>query len=97
MTKLLSVTHSTASGKKYTAKFELNDGRLKTVHFGAAGMGDYTLTHDTEQRARYRKRHEKDLHTSDPTRAGYLSYFILWGNSTNIHENINSYKKRFHL
>lgn len=97
MTKLLSIKHSSAEGKKYTAIFELNNGRQKTVHFGAAGMDDYTIKHDTEQRARYRKRHEKDLHTSDPTRAGYLSYFILWGNSTNVNENISAYKKRFHL
>jgi hypothetical protein len=97
MVKLISVTRSTASGKKYTALFEMNNGRQKKVHFGASGMDDYTLTHDEEQRARYRKRHEKDLHTSDPTRAGYLSYFILWGNSTNINTNIAAYKRRFHL
>ena len=97
MTKLLSIKHSIKEGKKYTAIFELNNGRKKTVHFGAKGMDDYTLKHDIEQRSHYRKRHEKDLHTSDPTRAGYLSYFILWGNSTNVSKNISAYKKRFHL
>lgn len=97
MVKLLLVKRSSVSGKKYTAVFEMNNGRQKTVQFGASGMDDYTLTHDIEQRARYRKRHEKDLHTSDPTRAGYLSYFILWGPSTSINENITAYKKRFHL
>ena len=84
-------------GKNILLYLKMNNGRQKSVHFGAAGMDDYTITHNAEQRARYRKRHEKDLHTSDPTRAGYLSYFILWGNSTNINANVSAYKRRFHL
>jgi len=97
MTKLVSIKKSSAKGKKYTATFELSNGRKKTVHFGSAGMDDYTLRHDKDQRARYRARHHKDLHTGDPTRAGYLSYHILWGNSTNIHQNISAYKRKFHV
>jgi hypothetical protein len=58
-------------------------------------MDDFTITKDKEQRARYRSRHKKDLQTGDPTRAGYLSWYILWGNSTRRRENIASYKKRF--
>ena len=60
-------------------------------------MDDYTKTKDKEQRARYRKRHKKDLKTGDPTRAGLLSYFLLWGESTNLRENIARYKKKFNL
>ena len=78
------------------ATFE-TDGHRKTTHFGASGMDDYTLTHDTEQRARYRARHRKDLDTHDPTRAGLLSWYILWGNSTSRRENISAYKRRFNL
>ena len=33
----------------------------------------------------------------DTTRAGYLSYYILWGESKSIRQNINSYKRRFNL
>ena len=47
------------------------------------------------QRSRYRSRHRKDLSTGDPTRAGYLSWHILWGSSTSRRENIASYKRRF--
>ena len=97
MVKLLGVKHSNSAGKKYTATFQMSDGRQKSTNFGAAGMDDFTLTGDLKQRRRYRARHEKDLDTSDPTRAGYLSYFILWGNSTNINENIAAFKKRFEL
>ena len=74
-----------------------NDGRTKTTHFGAKGMDDYTITHDKEQRARYRERHAKDLKTGDPTRAGYLSYEILWGDSTSRQVNIRRYRGKHNL
>ena len=79
------------------AKFETDTGRTRRVHFGARGMDDYTKTHDTEQRTRYRTRHAKDLKTGDPTKAGFLSYYILWGDSTSLQQNISAYKKRFNL
>jgi hypothetical protein len=60
-------------------------------------MDDYTLTHDKDQRERYRKRHEKDLQTRDPTKPGFLSYYILWGNSTSRQQNIQAFKRKFHL
>ena len=91
------IKKSNKSGKKYMAIFEKDNGRTKTTHFGAAGMKDYTLTGDKERRRLYRQRHSKDLRTNDPTRAGYLSYYILWGESKSIRQNINSYKKRFNL
>ena len=95
--KLLSITPSTKPEKKLMAKFQTDSGRSKTTHFGAKNMGDYTLTHDKEQRDRYRTRHAKDLKSGDPTRAGYLSYYILWGDSTSRTTNIAAYKKRFNL
>jgi hypothetical protein len=60
-------------------------------------MDDFTLTRNKQQREFYRIRHMKDLHTHDPTAAGYLSMFILWGNSTSMKENIKEYKKMFNL
>jgi hypothetical protein len=91
------IKKSDKAGKKLMATFTKDNGRTKTTYFGSAGMDDYTLTKDKEQRARYRQRHKKDLQTKDPTRAGYLSYYILWGDSTSRQENIRSYKKRFNL
>lgn len=88
---------SDKSGKKLMAVFTKDNGRTKTTHFGAAGMDDYTITKDKAQRTRYRTRHKKDLQTKDYTKAGYLSYYILWGNSTSRAENIKAYKKRFNL
>jgi len=91
------IKRSNKSGKKYMAIFTKDNGKRKTQHFGAAGMKDYTLTGDKERRRLYRQRHRKDLSTNDPTRAGYLSYYILWGDSKSIRQNINSYKNRFNL
>jgi hypothetical protein len=95
--KLLSVTPSTKDDKKWKAVFQQDTGRTKTTHFGQAGADDYTVTKDKEQRERYRMRHHKDLKTNDPTKAGYLSYWLLWGDSTNLKTNISEYKKKFNL
>ena len=88
---------SSKPNKKLMAVFTKDNGRTKTTHFGAKGMDDYTITKNKEQRSRYRQRHKKDLQTGDYTRAGYLSYYILWGNSTSRAENIKAYKSRFNL
>ena len=94
MRKLVKVIKSDRVGKKWKAVFDV-DGRSKTTHFGAAGMQDYTQHHDKERRERYRARHKKDLETGDPTRAGFLSYYLLWGDSTSFQENLASYRRRF--
>ena len=91
------IKKSDKSGKKYVAIFKKDDGTSKKTYFGQAGAPDYTLTGDKERRRLYRQRHKKDLNTNDPTRAGYLSYYILWGESKSIRQNINSYKRRFNL
>ena len=60
-------------------------------------MDDYTLTKDKDQRDRYRQRHAKDLKTKDPSKAGFLSYYVLWGDSTSFNENLKNYKSKFNL
>ena len=93
----LKVSKSDKKEKKYKAVFTYPDGKTKTTHFGAAGMTDYLISKDKERRSRYRKRHKKDLNTNDFTRAGYLSYYILWGEETNLRDAVKAYKKRFNL
>lgn len=91
------IKKSDKPGKKLMAVFTRDNGRTKTTHFGQAGAPDYTITKDKEQRKRYRSRHKKDLQTGDYTRAGFLSWYILWGPSTSRQENIRSFKSRFNL
>ena len=93
----LKVSRSNKKDKKLKAVFTFADGKTKTTHFGAKGMSDYTIHKDKERRARYRKRHKKDLKTKDYTRAGYLSYYILLGDKTNLTDAVKDYKKRFKL
>ena len=91
------IKKSDKAGKKLMAVFTKDNGRTKKTYFGQAGAPDYTITKDKKQRTRYRTRHKKDLSTGDYTRAGYLSYYVLWGSSTSRKDNIAAYKKRFNL
>jgi len=91
--KLLKVVEARNPAKKWRAEFSDN----KSVEFGQANAPDYTLTKDKAQRDRYRARHKVDLLTDDPRRAGFLSYYILWGDSTDMGRNIATYKRMFGL
>jgi hypothetical protein len=93
--KLVKIEKASDGVHKFKAIFD-NDGRSKTTKFGAVGYTDYTLSGDKEKRALYRDRHSKDL-KGDATKAGYLSYYVLWGDSTSMATNIASYKKKFSL
>jgi len=92
--KLVRVVKSDKPLKKYKAVFKDDKGNYKEVHFGAAGANDFTLTGDLKARDNYWVRHKKDLLTNDPTRAGYLSLFLLWNKPT-IEASIKDYKKQF--
>jgi hypothetical protein len=89
----MKLSKSNDGKHKWVAEFK-NGKRTK---FGALGMDDYTKTRNKTQRSRYRARHKKDLATHDPTRAGLLSYYLLWGNSPSIKANKRIYEKRFHV
>ena len=95
--KLLSVKSLKSGKKKYEAKFQIEKSngktRNKTIKFGAKGMSDFTIHKDTERRDRYISRHKKDLRTNDPTRAGYLSMYILWNKKT-FKASLADYKRR---
>lgn len=87
---------STRDGKKLMAIFQLDNGRTKTTHFGSAGMDDYTLTKDKEQKSRYIERHRRRENWNSPMTAGALSRYILW-NKTSKGASIADYKRRFKL
>ena len=93
MTKL-QILKSDNPGKKWKAVFTKDDGKTKTVHFGSSMHQDFTQHKNLERRRLYRQRHEKDL-KGDPMRAGYLSYYILWGDSTNLQTNLKAFKNKF--
>ena len=98
MVKLV-VSKSDRKGKRFKAVFTYEDGKTRTTHFGLKNPkgGTYIDHQDKDIRRRYRARHKQDLKTKDYTRAGFLSYYILWGNETNLKDAVKSYKKRFNL
>ena len=91
------VEKGTAKNKKLKAIFYDGDKKMRTVQFGDSRYGDYTLTKDKEQRKKYKERHKKDLAKGNYMSAGHLSYYILWGASTDREKNIRAYKRRFKL
>ena len=95
--KLISITESSKPDKKLQAVFETDSGRTKTIHFGARGMNDFTITGDKDARERYIARHSANENFEKPDTAGSLSRYILWGSSKSRAKNIAEYKRRFNL
>lgn len=96
MPKLISITTSTNPKKKLMAKFQMENGRTKTTHFGAAGMSDFTMNKDETRKASYLARHRATENHQDPTTAGALSRWVLW-NKPSRAASIADFKRRFNL
>ena len=98
--KLISIKPLKTGNKKYEAKFEITNknGKItkRTTKFGAKGMSDFTKHKDINRRDRYISRHKKDLRTKDPTRAGFLSMYILWNKKT-FKASLADYKRRLNV
>jgi hypothetical protein len=84
------------SAKKWQIKVESPSGRTKTVQFGARGYQDYTQHKDKARRDNYRSRHRND-NIDDPTSAGFWSWHVLWGDSTDIKKNLTAVKRKYRL
>lgn len=93
----LKIVKSHLANKKLDAIFTYDDGKTKTIPFGATNFSDYTIHHDKNRRTRYITRHNKNEEFNDPMTAGSLSRWILWGDSINLETNIRSFKKKFNL
>ena len=66
----------------------------KTVHFGAAGMSDYTKHKDKERKERYLARHKNNEQWNNTLTAGFYATNILWNKPT-ITESIRDTNRRF--
>ena len=94
--KLIKISKAPKSSRfKYFAFFNKNGKEIKRG-FGANSYSDYTIHKDKNRRNRYIKRHLKDLKTNDPTRAGYLSMYVLW-NYPSLTKSISDYKRRLNI
>ena len=91
------IKKSTNPEKKYMAIFyDDSKKKVKTTHFGAAGMSDYTKHKDPERKKRYLARHKARENWDNYMSAGSLSRYILWGEPT-FRASVNKYKERFNL
>ena len=94
------IKKSTNPNKKYMAIFydTVNGKRkkVKTTHFGAAGMSDYTKHKNLERKRRYLTRHRRRESWNNYMSAGALSRYILWGETT-LRASIQKYKEKFNL
>jgi hypothetical protein len=93
---LVAIEPSKMKTKKYTAIFYDGDKKVKTIHFGSAGMSDYTIHKDDKRKERYLKRHEKNENWDDYMTAGALSRWLLWSKKT-FKSSLSEYLKKFNL
>lgn len=70
--------------KKYTVILRYDDGKTKTVQFGAAGMSDYTKHKDASRKKNYVSRHaaRENWSKSGIATAGFWSRWLLWNQTT---------------
>lgn len=98
--KYVKLIKSQIEGKKYTAIFYDDErNKIKTTHFGASGMMDYTKfaadIRDNRKQA-YISRHKNNEKWNDPMTSGSLAFHILWNKPT-ILASYNDYLKKFNL
>ena len=93
----VKISKSKNPKKKYMAVFSEPDGRkIKTTHFGSAGMSDYTKNKDPERKKAYIIRHKKRENWSDYKSAGALSRWVLW-NLPSLEASKKGYARKFGL
>ena len=93
----IEIVKSRKPDKKYDAIIHREDGRTKTVSFGAAGMSDYTLHKDKDRKERYIARHKgmnEDWSSAGYDTAGFYSRWITW-NLPSLRASVADTNKRF--
>jgi len=106
--KLLKVIPSTVKNKKYSAYFQLDNGKEKKINFGQAGAKDFTLINKKDskfyepdkskrekRKTAYRSRHKNDP-INNPLTPGSLSWHILW-DLPSFPGSIKKFKNKFKL
>jgi len=90
--KLVSIKPSKREQKKLVATF--SDG--KQINFGQKDSKTYVNGASDTTRKAYIARHKVN-EDWDKVNPASLSRFILWGNSKNLNDNIQAFKRKFKL
>ena len=94
---LVAVVDSRRANKKFEALFQTVEDEIISIPFGQRGAEDYTTGATENERAAYLARHRVREDWNDPLTPGALSRWILWGDSRNLNNNIQSFVRRFNL
>lgn len=103
--KWVYMKDSERKNKRYLARFEVEAGKYKDVHFGARGGQTYTDHQDDKKKAGWIKRHSKmkmqdtigeEMWKTNPMSPSTLSRYILW-EMPDLDEAVDAYIKRFNL
>ena len=97
MIRYIKLEKSSNLNKKWVAVFydDLKK-KVKTTHFGSAGMSDYTINKDDSRKELYLNRHKARENWNDFTSAGSLSRWILWNEKT-LESSFKYYLNKFNL
>lgn len=104
--KIVKIIKSPVKNKRF--RVYMDDGEHYDFGLDKPVNGTYIDHHDNQIRDNYRKRHlgndrEYELISTLTPSASLFSYYILWGDYTNINNNIKmlnkifDYKKKYNL
>ncbi len=93
MPNLLSLKKSKRDKKRFVIKL---DNPRQTIHFGYKGGSTYIDHKDKLKRKNYIARHRVNENWGE-VNAGSLSRYLLWGEHTNLKDNLEDYLKRFNI
>jgi hypothetical protein len=97
ITPTYTLSKSNKPEKKFMVSFKNpKTNRNKTIHFGSAGMDDYTISKDPEQKQRYIIRHSAREDWNNLSSSGAWAKNILW-NQTTLRSSIKDMEKKFKI
>ena len=73
-----------------------NNGRSKTVRFGAVGYKDYTMTGDDEAKQAHIARHKETEDWINYNASGFWSKHLLWNKRT-LRQSIRDIERRYNM
>lgn len=96
----MSVSKSNVKNKRFMATIKAEDGKLKRFHFGYEGAYTYLDGASDAVREAYRKRHygnpiERSLIDKLVPSPALLSWYLIWGESRNMDENIRALNRKW--
>ncbi len=92
--KFESIKQSTRKNKKLMITFS---NPKKTIHFGSKNSKTFLDHNDKKKRENYILRHQVNENWNDPLTAGTLSFYLLWGSSTDLNTNLKKYLNHFNI